>query len=110
MSEVVEISGNSVAAVADPELSVITLPGSAFVVEVGYTQPGGSSGGGGDKFFAQAFNMLTVVHVNHNLAKFPSVTIADTFGAELIADVAYVDANNLTVNFTFINSGIIYCN
>lgn len=37
--------------------------------------------------------------IQHNMNKFPSVTVIDTGGNEVEGDVFYVDQNNLTINF-----------
>lgn len=48
--------------------------------------------------------------VNHNLNKFPAVTVVDSSGNVLIVDVEYVDANTVTVRFTSSTGGKVYCN
>lgn len=57
---------------------------------------------GSDKYFEfiQASPSVTW-SVNHNLNKFPSVTVVDSAGTQVIGDVHYSDKNNLTI--TFIN-------
>lgn len=48
--------------------------------------------------------------IAHNLGKFPSVTIVDTGGNELIPDIDYVDANNVVITFAGATSGKAYFN
>lgn len=48
--------------------------------------------------------------VNHNLKKFPSVTVTLSTGQQGIADVTYTDKNNLTINFSAAKSGYAYLN
>lgn len=46
--------------------------------------------------------------ITHNLGFFPNVTVLDSAGTEVEGDVAYVDANNLTVTFTAAFGGVAY--
>ena len=48
--------------------------------------------------------------VNHNLNKFPSVTMVLSTGQVGMADVNYIDANNLTITFSGDESGKAYLN
>ena len=48
--------------------------------------------------------------VAHSLGKFPSVTIVDSAGTEVIGNVTHVDNNNLTINFTSSFSGKAHIN
>jgi hypothetical protein len=48
--------------------------------------------------------------VNHNLNKFPSATIVLSTGQVGIADVKYIDENNLTITFSGDESGKAYMN
>lgn len=47
-------------------------------------------------------------NIAHNLNRFPSVVIVDSGGDQVIGDVNYVDANNITVTFSSAFSGIAY--
>lgn len=49
-------------------------------------------------------------YINHNLNKFPSVSMVLSTGQVGIADVNYVDANNLTITFSGDESGKAYLN
>ncbi len=65
----------------------------------------------GDKHFT--FNQATPANpwnVQHNLNKFPSVTVALPSGQVGQADVTYIDENNLTITFTGDESGKAYMN
>lgn len=67
--------------------------------------------GNGDKTFI--FNQSIPANpwiVNHNLEKFPSVTMALSNGQVGIADVTYIDPNNLTITFSGDESGKAYMN
>lgn len=48
--------------------------------------------------------------VAHNLGKFPSVTVIDSAGSQVIGDVTYTDINNLTIKFLGAFSGKAYLN
>jgi hypothetical protein len=49
-------------------------------------------------------------NVNHALNKFPSVTVVDSAGTQVIGDVQHIDNNNLTVTFVNQFSGKAYIN
>lgn len=49
-------------------------------------------------------------NINHNLNKFPSVTVTDSGNNVIMGDVAYIDTNNVTVSFTGAFSGKAYLN
>ena len=48
--------------------------------------------------------------VNHNLSKFPSVTMVLNTGQKGYGDVTYIDDNNLTITFASAESGKAYMN
>ncbi len=48
--------------------------------------------------------------INHNLTKYPSVTIVDSAGNVVIGDVKYIDNNTINVVFVGTFSGIAYLN
>lgn len=106
MTEIIEVSAAQALTVIEIDQQVISL-GGIQVIEVGYMQPGGSVG---DKSFAQEFNSVTSVVVNHNLEKRPAVAVVDTADQVCWADVTYIDDNNVLVEFDAVNSGYIYCN
>lgn len=49
-------------------------------------------------------------HIVHNLRKFPSVTIVDSAGTEVIGTVKYTNENSLTITFSSEFSGKAYLN
>lgn len=71
-----------------------------------------SSGGGGyDKSYT--FNQISskeVWNIPHGLGKYPSVTVVDSGGNEVIGDIKYVDVNNVELRFIGGFSGIAYLN
>lgn len=48
--------------------------------------------------------------INHNLNKYPSVTVTDSGGNTVIGDIKYIDKNNITISFTAAFAGIAYFN
>lgn len=50
----------------------------------------------------------TVWTIIHNLGRNPSVTIKDTAGDRIIADVVYDDDDSLTINFNVAIAGTAY--
>lgn len=82
----------------NPPVSTVTLTGIGGVV------------GSGDKTFSKSFTSATAVIVDHNLAKFPSVTVVDSAGDEVEGTVSFVSASQCVVAFSSAFSGVIYCN
>lgn len=48
--------------------------------------------------------------VNHNLGKFPSVTVVDSGGTVVIGDITYIDQESLTISFSSAFAGVAYIN
>ena len=48
--------------------------------------------------------------INHNLARFPSVTVVDSGGNVVFGNVTYIDENNLVVVFSAPFTGKAYLN
>lgn len=48
--------------------------------------------------------------INHNIGKFPSVSVVDSAGTVVIGDVTYIDMNNLIIQFISAFSGKAYLN
>lgn len=72
---------------------------------------GAESGGGGDKSFT--FTQATAEkkwEIAHNMGKYPSVTVADSAGSEVVGEVQYVDSNNVILLFASPFSGVAYLN
>lgn len=49
-------------------------------------------------------------NINHNLNKFPSISVVDSAESQVEGDVEYVDANNVTLRFCGAFSGKAYLN
>jgi hypothetical protein len=66
----------------------------------------------GDKTFV--FSQISTASdtwvINHNLLKFPSVTVVDTAGSVVQGEITYTDNNNLTLTFSAAFKGTAYLN
>lgn len=49
-------------------------------------------------------------NINHNLNKYPSVTVIDSAGTEVIGDIKYTDSNNIIITFSNQFTGKAYLN
>lgn len=73
--------------------------------------PEGPQGEAGqDANFVQPFTVADTVPVNHNLNKYPAVSIMDSAGDEVEGEVYYVNTTQLIVSFSNPFSGQITCN
>ena len=73
--------------------------------------PQGPPGPGADLSYVHTQTPLaTTWTVAHNLGKYPSVSVVDSGGNELLPDVTHLDVNTLTVTFGSPNSGKVYVN
>lgn len=63
-----------------------------------------------DKNYVQNFTVSSVVTVNHNLNKFPNVTVIDSAGDEVVGEVYYAGVNEAIIRFAHPFSGTITCN
>lgn len=69
------------------------------------------TGGGGSDTFKFTFTQdiaSALWTITHELDGFPNVTVVDTLGRQVEADVAYVDANHITVGFASPATGAAY--
>lgn len=64
----------------------------------------------GDLTFTQDFIVTNEVTVNHNLNKYPSVTVFDSTGDEVEGEVNYISLDQLLVRFAAPFSGKVICN
>jgi len=71
----------------------------------------GSESGAGDKNFV--FQQAVAANrwdIRHDLGKYPSVTVVDSGGNEVIGEVQYIDENQVVVIFSAPFSGAAYLN
>jgi hypothetical protein len=48
--------------------------------------------------------------VQHNLGKYPSVSVTDSAGTVSFPEIIYVDENSVILSFTHTATGVVYCN
>src|SRR5262245_20679409 len=86
------------------------VPSNNALLDVAF---GVSSGGGGSTGYGVYTHTQGVAastwSVTHNLGYHPNVTPVDSLDREFIADVTYVDLNNLTITLTAQTAGKAYC-
>ena len=72
---------------------------------------GGGGTGTGDKTFVYSQTIPSKNwNISHNLDKYPSITIVDSAGSEVIGDTVYNSKNEVTIHFTAEFSGNAYLN
>lgn len=89
-----------------------SAPGNMAIVAVAGPQgpPGVSGGAGGSSFvFTQAQASASWI-INHNLGRFPSVTLVDTANDLFFGDVTYVSNDQITISLSAATSGRAFCN
>ena len=65
----------------------------------------------GDKYYKVEVNIpSTIWEINHNLNKYPAVTVINNDNQIVIGDVIYTDENNLTITFSAEFTGKVICN
>jgi hypothetical protein len=66
---------------------------------------------GADKTYIHTqASSITTWTVSHNLNKYPTVAVVDTSQNVVMADIHYVDANQLLVSLGSAGTGYVYCN
>jgi len=65
---------------------------------------------GTDKYYIQNFLSSSIVLVEHNLLKYPAVTVHDSAGDEVVGDIEHLSVNALRITFSAAFSGTITCN
>lgn len=84
-----------------PKINGVTLQGNKTSADLGI----------GDKTYVYSqSSALATWEINHNLAKFPSVSVVDSGGNVVVGDIKYIDQNNLTISFMSAFSGKAYLN
>lgn len=85
-----------------PSINGVTLVGNKTNEELGIIC---------DKTFV--YNQATssdVWEIEHNLNKYPAVTVVDSGGSVVIGEIVYTDKNNVRITFTSAFSGKAYFN
>lgn len=84
--------------------------GSGFVLIKASQVVGGAAGSGDLSYTHNQGTSDAVWYINHNLNKFPSVSVKDSAGTEVQGLVQHVDMNNVTVSFNTPFKGIAFLN
>lgn len=71
---------------------------------------GADGAAGGTTYQHNQASASTSWAIPHNLGRFPSVTIVDNAGREVIGDVTFHDLNFITIDFDIPMSGTAYLN
>lgn len=73
--------------------------------------PGPEGPAGGSYSYIHSQDLAAIFWtVAHNIGKYPSVTVVDSGGTVVYGDVEYIDNMNLTIRFSAMFSGKVYCN
>lgn len=74
-----------------PSLNHVTLEGDKSLGDLGIVN---------DKNYIHLQNTASNTWtINHNLNKYPAITVVDSAGNEVVGDIEYIDANNLRIIF-----------
>lgn len=103
--------GNTVVDTAEPDPVVVnvTEDGNVEVIVSG-EGPRGPSTAALDHFTFSQNTPSNKWTVQHNLGKFPSVTVFDSAKSQMEGDVEHISANELTITFGAAFSGVAYLN
>ena len=75
-----------------------------------YWVPMSSSGGGGSTYIHTQGEAAAVWIIEHNLEKYPSVTIVTSAGTVVVGDIMYNNENIITITFNGAFKGKAYLN
>jgi hypothetical protein len=112
----VEPIEDEVVNVSPVEESIATV--EVNVGEIGPPGPQGEQGpagpegpaGGEDLNYIHNFTFEDTVDVQHNLGKYPAVTVFDSAGEEVEGEVDHIDINRLIISFTNPFTGMVILN
>ena len=64
-----------------------------------------------DKHYMHVQNLASDYwQIQHNLNKYPSVTVIDSAGSLIICEIEYIDGNNIALRMSAPFSGVAYLN
>lgn len=117
----VSINGESASTsvVINPSPTGSTTFSPSPAVNVGVRGPQGPEGpqgpagppgpAGGGTFDYEQMVPATVWTINHNLGRYPAVTVTDYSGSVVYGDVHYVNTNEVTITFSGSQGGYVHC-
>ena len=85
-----------------PSINNVILEGNKTSAQLGIVD---------DKTYVYTQTTSTDVwNIQHNLNKYPSVTVVDSGGSVVVGETVYIDNNNIKITFSSAFSGKAYCN
>lgn len=103
------VQPNVVAVEPDSIDNIVTVEPNSYSVTVATPGPQGAPGTlGSDAYFEQDFSSASTIIVDHNLNKYPAVTVI-VGGVEVEADITYNSLDQVTVDVGSPNTGKIVC-
>lgn len=73
---------------------------SLGVIEVGVQGPEGPPGVGSDKNFETVLSGQTDITIDHNLNKYPAISVFDSAGDEVEGDYTHINTNSVRLRFS----------
>ena len=70
----------------------------------------GGNGAAGATYIHKQTMAASIWDINHNLDKYPAVSVVDSAGTQVYGDVQYIDSNHLLIIFTSEFGGKAYLN
>lgn len=118
MSDVVVLRRESVVTIVreEPSSPIVTeRPLQTIVIQregiPGRDGEDGSDGApGGTTYQHSQVSASLVWNISHNLGRFPSVTVVDNAGREVLGDVHFLDNNLISIEFDIPMAGTAYLN
>ena len=85
-----------------PSINNVILEGNKTSAQLGVID---------DKTYVYTQTTSTDVwNIQHNLNKYPSVTVVDSGDSVVVGETVYIDNNNIQITFSSAFSGKAYCN
>lgn len=121
MSDVITVTEDQTIVTVGETVDVVTTTETDTVITIAESGPQGPQGtqgpqgptgasGSGDKSFEMDFTAQSFITVNHNLGKYPAVTVIDSSGNICIGNVDNLSKNTLTISFSSAFTGSVICN
>ena len=102
---------NSIVTALTSVSEVLVKPAESVFNTLGIQGLAGTNGTDADKHYAHAQGVAASVwNINHNLNKFPSVTVIDSGNNIVEGETNYTDLNNVILTFSGAFSGKAYFN
>ena len=86
------------------------MQGNTDIIALGLAIAASKGGGGGETYIYTQYGSSDFWIIEHNLKKFPSVSVVDSGGTQVYGDVNYISENKLTIQFKLPFSGKAYLN